>query len=193
MSARALALVAVLAAACGDNQPSGEDMSMPEDMAMAQDLAMRVDMRMPLMPPTYGPTFMCGGTACGGGTQCCVSLGGGGAAATCLASCADAGAPVQCQWKGQCPNGNPCCTTARLMGMSGGLESVECANSKSECVPSLDLNSGLFRSRLCTSNADCTEGISTGFNKCCQLAMGGQEQFICLDATTIGFLNPPCL
>jgi hypothetical protein len=100
-----------------------------------------------------GGTFECGTVSCGNGQVCCVT----GTTPTCATTCgADGGFIASCRSPLDC-SGNPCCVTVT----SGyHVSGVMCAQSKSDCVPMIDIGTGAGKERGCNTNADCTDGIS---------------------------------
>jgi hypothetical protein len=122
--------------------------------------------------------FVCGNNICSGGQTCCATASGGMLNGTCTTgSCADGGVPVQCAYPAECM-GDPCCITVA----NGAATATNCTNMASACQPNLNVATQSGQTRGCTTNADCTAGVTTpNYPTCCTQVKYGVH--LCFNTT----------
>jgi hypothetical protein len=184
-----------LAINAGDGGGSHPDLSMavkPPDLAAPiPDLTMSpiVDMARPIPTDDGGP--MCGPMTCQKGDVCCVTRTMGQLSGSCMSSCPDAAFTVQCDGPENC-GGNPCCVSVAFMGFTPVFNDISCSQSPMDCQPVFNLGMN-GQTRLCHTNADCTNGApNSGANTCCTATFMGVTSQLCLPAQAAGFMGITC-
>jgi hypothetical protein len=182
----------------GDMATSGgnKDLSMAgnKDMTMppVQDMTVPPvqDMSMSFLPFDSG--VPCGNMICPLGQQCCVSINGMMASATCADSCdkIDGSIDVMCGGPENC-GGNPCCANIQGGMVMGG---VSCTQAMDACQPNIDVQKMSGMDRLCHVDDDCTRDApnNTNLTQCCTLMMNGNATHVCLNALFAQFAGGTC-